>query len=603
MLSVSKRILVIAGTFATGLAVGILAIFAFQSMRPQKEHSPQDGAQGEIEQTSTKSANSLLSTSSGGVGQFEEIFDRDSISDQHSALHTTLSQATEQELKRWWTESKKIARDSHRKIAQQVILRNLTAKNPQEALRHINEVSIFQTDEALTTVFGEWAVLHLEGAIEAASTMVSSQRNVALQAILETRDDHPEDKLRSIARQLESEDTFLKWVSDTKVSKNIETPEESWEILLKDDVDDALQMETLVIVATTLYEQVGFKVLSKIYSEIEDYTSQRHLLRIIAQKNPIGALDYTRGLAADYDKLNLSTIIVRDWAKTNAQAAMEAISTLESSSFSSTLEDVVVTTWARTTPIKVIENIESISEQYRLSTLETAFATLAREDPMNALTTLSSVESYVGNTSSIQKKIVAEWSYLDPNAAADWVVNNFSDDDSQRRALLIEVLPRLVHLDPDEAFALAIAQPTINEGVNLDYLVIRELASTGNVDTVKKLLPHVKENSRAAVYGTVGELMVRESQTEEALELGEDLTQEQRSYYHVRVLSLWATINPKNLYESLENLPTSSIKSRAAMILIVGNRKQPLLTDDQIEQARTLLNSDDEATVKRIENR
>ena len=238
-----------------------------------------------------------------------------------------------------------------------------------------------------------------------------------------------------------------------------------------------------------------------------------------------------------------------------------------------------------------------------MSTLETAFATLAREDPMNALTKLSSVESYVGNTSSIQKKIVAEWSYLDPSAAADWVVNNFSDNDSQRRALLIEVLPRLARLDPDEAFALAIAQPTINEGVNLDHLVIQELASTGNVDTVKKLLPHVKENSRAAVYGTVGELMVRESQPEGALELGEDLTQEQKGFYYVRVLSLWAAINPKNLYESLESLPTPSIKSRAAMTLIVGNRKQPLLTDDQIEQARSLLDSDDEATVQRIENR
>ena len=603
MASMSKRILWIAGTFVTGLAVGILAVLAIQSILPHEEHSPQNIAHGEFEQTSPKSDNSLSSASTVRVGQFDKIFERDSIAEQYSFLQAALTHATEPELKRWWTESKKIARDSHRKIAQHVILRYLTAKNPNEAFRLIDEVSIFQTEAALTTVFSEWAALHLEGAIEAASTMVSSHRDIALQAILETRDDLPENDLRSIARQLDSEDTFLKMVSEVEVSKSIDDPKESWEIVLNDDVDDALQMETLVFVATAWYEQIGFEVLSKIYSEIEDYTSQRQLLKVIAQKNPIGALDYTRGLAADYDKLNLSTIIVRDWAKTDAQAALAAISTIESSSFSSTLEDIVVTTWARTTPIKVIENIESISEHHRLSTLETAFATLAREDPMDALTKLSSVESYVGNTSSIQKKIVAEWSYLDPSAAADWVVNNFSDDDSQRRALLIEVLPRLARLDPDEAFALAIAQPTINEGVNLDHLVIRELASTGNVDTVKKLLPHVKENSRAAVYGTVGELMVRESQPEGALELGEDLTQEQKSFYYVRVLSLWATINPKNLYESLESLPTPSIKSRAAMTLIVGNRKQPLLTDDQIEQARSLLDSDDEATVQRIENR
>ena len=113
-------------------------------------------------------------------------------------------------------------------------------------------------------------------------------------------------------------------VSEVEVSKSIDDPKESWEILLNDDVDDALQMETLVFVATAWYEQIGFEVLSKIYSEIEDYTSQRQLLRVIAQKDPIGALDYTRGLTADYDKLNLSTIIVRDWAKTDAQATLDS---------------------------------------------------------------------------------------------------------------------------------------------------------------------------------------------------------------------------------------------------------------------------------------
>lgn len=395
MASMSKRILVIAGTFVTGLAVGILAVLAFQSIRPHEEHSSQDIAHGEFEQTSPKRNNSSLSTSTVGVGKFEDIFKHKSIVEQYSVLQATLSHATEPELKRWWTESKKIARDSHRKIAQHVILRYLTAKDPHEAFRLIDEVSIFQTEAALTTVFSEWAVLHLEGAIEAAATMVSSQRRVALEAILETRDDLPENSLRSIARQLDSEDTFLKMVSEVEVSKSIDDPKESWEILLNDDVDDALQMETLVFVATVWYEQIGFEVLSKIYSEIEDYTSQRQLLRVIAQKDPIGALDYTRGLTADYDKLNLSTIIVRDWAKTDAQAALDAISTIESSSFSSTLEDVVVTTWARTTPTKVIENIESISEHHRLSTLETAFATLAREDPMNALTKLSFRDEYI----------------------------------------------------------------------------------------------------------------------------------------------------------------------------------------------------------------
>ena len=239
-----KRKSVVGMSFALGLVFGILAIVAIQKLSPINEQSTKNVALREVEQALSHSTQNNLTANTIDVGQFQEIFDGDSISDQYNALHTTLSQATEQELKRWWTESKKIARDSHRKIAQQVILRNLTAKNPKEAFRLIDEVSIFQTEAALTTVFSEWAVLHLEGAIEAASTMVSSQRKVALQAILTTRDDLPENSLRSIARQLGSEDTFLKLVSEVEVSKSIEAPEESWKTLLSDEVDDVLQVRT-----------------------------------------------------------------------------------------------------------------------------------------------------------------------------------------------------------------------------------------------------------------------------------------------------------------------------------------------------------------------
>ncbi len=597
------RIALIGVSFGVGLVFGILAIVVFQNIPSQDEQSSQGVAQGEVEQTWTNSANRISTADRIDVGQFQEIFEHESISDQYSALHSTLAKATEHELNDWWLQSQSIERDSQRKLAQRAILQNLTTINPQAALRKIDDVTQFEVDALLKSVFSQWSVSGLDSAVEAASTLLTRQRNVALQAILETRDDLIESKRRLIATQLSGEETFHKLSSDSLVAIRIKEPEQSWRILLNDDVDDALQVETLEIVAIALFEQVGFEVLSTIYSEVEDYSSQRHLLRTIARENPAGALDYTRGLAAEYDKLNLSTIVVRDWAKTNAQAALVGVSAIESRSFASKLEDVVLTTWARNNPIDVIENIETISEKSRLTTLETAFATLARKDPMNALATLSSAASFVGNTSSIQKKIVTEWSYLDPTAAADWVVSNYPADDSQRRALLMEVLPRLVHLDPDAAFAIAMDQPTLNEGVNLDYLVIRELALTGNVDKVKKLLPQVKDSSRLAVYHTTGELMVRESQTEEALELGKDLAEEHRSYYYVRVLSLWAATNPKNLYESLEDLPTLRIKSRAAMALKANNRKQPLLTDDQIEQVRTLLNSEDETTIERIENR
>lgn len=585
-----------------GLTLGALAVIAVFNFSPQKVDSTLDVTQGEVLQTSTKSTDGLSSVGSIKVGQFQELFEHRSIAEQYQALYTILASATLQELKDWWTHAQNIERLSHREIAQQAILRNLTLKSPKEALQCLEEVSRFQTDALLRSVFSEWAVSNLDGAIEAVTALESSRRNVALQAILESRDDLSENRRREIAVLLDGENTYLKLVSDTKASQRITEPKESWKILLNDDVDDSQQTESLAIVAEEWREQVGFEVLSKIYAEVEDYGTQLYLLKAIAQVDPTGALEYTRGLVAEYDKLNLSTIVVRNWARTDAQAALAAISTIEPSSFSSKLEDTVATTWARTTPSNVIDNIGAISEKFRLSTLETAFATIARQDPTKAFAKLSSVESYVGNTSSIVKKIVSEWSYQQPDAAVDWVINNFTQDDPQRRTLLMQVLPRLARQDPVRAFELAIAQTTLNEGLGLDHLVIRELALTGRVDMAKKLLPQVKDSSKAAVYGTVGELMVRESEALEALELGRGLTEKQQNFYFSRMMGLWAVTNPKDMYESLEDLPTSNLKSRAALSLILINRKQPVLTDNQIEHARSLLSSDAEAHLNRIVN-
>ncbi|MXZ55112.1 MAG: hypothetical protein F4227_03220 [Gammaproteobacteria bacterium] len=108
--------------------------------------------------------------------------------------------------------------------------------------------------------------------------------------------------------------------------------------------------------------------------------------------------------------------------------------------------------------------------------------------------------------------------------------------------------------------------------------------------------------SKAAVYGTVGELMVRESEELDALKLGKTLSEQHQSFYYIRVLSLWAATKPKNLYESLKDLPTKDLESQAALHLILVNRRQPVLSDDQIDHAKTLLSSADEKHLNRVVN-
>ena len=243
------RIALVGVSFGVGLVFGILAIVVFQNIASQNEQSTQDVARGEFEQTSTNSANKISTTNRNDVGQFQEIFKYESISEQDSALHSILSKATEHELNDWWLQSQTIERDSHRRLAQRVILQNLTTINPQDALRKIEKVSQFEVNALLKSVFSQWSVSKLEGAIEAAGSFSDPRRRIALQAIIEARDDLSESMRRSIASQLSGEETFLKLASDTLASQSITEPKQSWEILLNDSVKDSLQRDSLVIVA------------------------------------------------------------------------------------------------------------------------------------------------------------------------------------------------------------------------------------------------------------------------------------------------------------------------------------------------------------------
>ena len=604
----SKRGLQLGLSFGVGLSLGVLVCVVILSIvSPQKPES-NDVLPTDKHSSSSRITDSTPTARTAGIGLFREIFGHRNIADQSNALHSVLVQATEQELTEMWLHSKNIARKSHREIAQRTILQNLTATNPQEALRIIAGVSKFQTNDLLHSVFSQWSVSELDGAVSAATTFAAPQRRVALQAILGTRDDLSESKRRSIAVQLGGEEHYLKLVSDSKASQNLAEPKKSWDILVNDEVDNSLQEESLTIVAEAWFKQDGFEILSKIFTEFQDNTHPsevilQRLVHELAKVDPAGALNYTRTLPEGLEQSHLTDKIVGVWARTDPRAALAAIVDFKPASLVSELEKEIGSVWARTNPHELITNIEAISEEHRISPLKTAFLNIARKNPMEAITLLSSVEGYVGNTSTITKEIVLEWSLSEPDAAAVWIVDNFTSDDPYRQDLLKDVLPLLAVKDPNGAFDLAIKQPSSDGSNGLELQVIRVIARDGDIELAKKLLPKVKENTQVSAFSVVGSELVRASRTDEALELGKDFTGAKEKKYFESVMYSWVDKEAKKLYESIADLPSSKIKSIAARALIIRHQITPFFNDDQIDYARSFLNADDAAIVKRFENR
>lgn len=309
--------------------------------------------------------------------------------------------------------------------------------------------------------------------------------------------------------------------------------------------------------------------------------------------DPKEALDYTRGLVDENEQSYLSHLIVREWARSDALSALATVSNYEPSFLASGLEHTLALSWARSKPSELIDNVESVSMKTRVLSLEIAFGKIARRDPMEAIAKLGSVENHVGNTSTILNNIVNQWAKKQPDIATDWVLNNFSREDPQRHTLLKQVLPSLTRQDPIQAFELAMEQPAANQGSELEYSVFRQITREGDIELAKKLLPRVREKSKVFAYGDMAQALVDGGKTSEALEFGKDLEEEDRRSYQEYVVHLWSYSDPKDLYESLETLPTSILKSHAAERLIRNNLGKPLLTDDQIEHAKSFLNSED----------
>ncbi|MYF38024.1 MAG: hypothetical protein F4219_04550 [Gammaproteobacteria bacterium] len=589
-----KHIVVFGVTFTVGVTLGALGVISFQNFESQNETPTEGGAQIEERPISTEISDFGSSARPRDSGPIQEVLNQPSIFDQQTAIFDSLASATEQELKELWIRSQEIERQSHRKTVQHAILRKLATTNPHDALQLLDGVSIFEMDSMVGSLFSEWSISQLDEAIEAANTLSWERRKIAVEAILKTRDDLTEKRRHDIAIQLEEEEIFIKLTSDSKALENIEDPKKSWDTLLNDEVEDYQQRESLVKVAEVWWKQIGFEVLSKIYSaDIEDYQLKHQLLRKVAEIDLPLALDYTRDLTNEREKSNLSRIIVRIWARLDAQAALLAISSFEPASLASILEDEVSRIWASTRPIEVIENIEVIPEELRIDTLESAFARIAAQDPLDALAKVSLVEKLIDNTSSIIDSIVREWSHKEPRDATEWVLENYTPEDPQHRLLLLHALPRLARVEPNKAFELAIEHTTDGFLVRLDTEVVGEILDSGNLELVKELIPRVPDASKFRIYLTVSRVMIRQGQTEESLELGKDLVGEQKRAYYEGLMRNWSRSDPKDLYESLDDLPTSDLKSLAAAQLISSNKYTPQLTDDQIEHAKTYVTTDD----------
>lgn len=517
------------------------------------------------------------------------------------ALRNLLANSDETQVANLLNQSKDLFSNNQRYGIQTVVIRRLAQLNPKLALRHVREMSERNYPaQFVGVVYEEWVHSNLDEAIAHARTLDDDWKQSALHSIVQERNDLSEEVLKSIARDLGNEQIAITAIARQKLEDAMEDPERAWNEYAINMQDDRQHMWSIAEVASVWVEQSGLGVLDQIYQSLTNVEVRqnvmRNVLQDVAASDPAEA--FRIALTVENDQYHhIARNVIDTWARSNPQAALTAASSVEKKTLRRELEEEVVRTWAYEEPHRVLDSVDSFPRYVQASAISSALGQIVRESPEEAVSLIAGMESGATRLSAANT-VASTWSYQDPKAALDWVLNEPSVEDL-RPQLLSGILYGLVRVDPELAMSAALSQPIeegkegMRRGMGMELNVISSL-SYSDLDKALELLPRVRKGpTKLQAYQVVSGALIRNGDVDEALNMAQQFPKSERSDFYVAVATAWAGSDPEGLLNSMSRLPTEKAKSRAAMSLISYNRFQEALTDEQIEEAKKYLTDED----------
>ncbi len=511
-------------------------------------------------------------------------------------LHLLLLNANEQQLLELLAESKEVDRRK-RPHLQRPILQRLSQIDPNQAYAQIELLTADDPKQLIEAVFAEWSSSNLEEAVVFASSLDENSRFAALKSILFERTDLSADERRDIARQLGHERYAVNLNMQEMLSKPIDNPEETWNELVDEIKDDPGQSWALATVARAWAEKSGVRILDRVSRALNnDQTRQWVLgsvLRKVAESDPQSAFEYALKLDSSPGGFGSLVAGVTDtWIKSDPRSAFEAASQVEKLGLRRRLQDSVVRAWAYEMPRDVLSALDTLPDHLHHSATRAAIGAWVQEDPNEAADFVARMDSQSRKLAA--SNLVAIWSSQeDYSAALDWIQTEPRMADL-KPLLLPETLMYLAYRDPTLAMETALAQPISGDAPGLEASMIFYLASK-DPDEALEFLPQVRSGStKMAAFGHLGNSYIQNGASDEAVSLAKQLPASKQTEYFQSLFTSWTRRDPDDLLDSLDQLPTEDVKSKAAVALLKEyDRRNSALYEQQAQRARKYLSAKD----------
>lgn len=505
-----------------------------------------------------------------------------------ATLRRMLSDKDVQEVLDLFEQAEEISQPNLRLRLQAGIVQKLATLDPQKALEISLDEPTLNRNRLIEAVFKEWFGSSLEDAVKSASTLNYGERLIALKTVYQYRDDLPLDELKQIAVQLGHVRKVRNLQEELAKRAAYTDPRYWWNTILNDPWPDRSQLFVLLAIAEARVQAEGHEVLSEIANAIEHHATRtdlvKRLIDQLAETDPERAFGYDTDLYQQTDG-SIFRSSVSEWAKTDPGAALEAVSKLDSQLHRLRLQNSIANSWARTDPHTLLShNLEKLSQTAQSSARRTAIAEIAKTSPQEAKKFLANLPQSEVETVAI--RIAQRWSNTNIAETIDWIKADSNVEKHQRRLFAV-VLDELLKGDLDIAMQFALDHTIDSSQDSLEFRFFRYLLGKNELENALEFLPRMREGEGkfGASLDLALNLLINQD-IDRALELGELVAIEHKSFYFTTLFESWALYDAQGMYRSLKHLKEEKLKRTAAKAL---HNNDSSLNERQIKHLKSLM--------------
>ncbi|MXW06757.1 MAG: hypothetical protein F4Z87_01260 [Gammaproteobacteria bacterium] len=539
------------------------------------------------------------------------------------AIDGLLATATFEDTVDLLSESKMVEKLVVRDIVQDQIFRKLASIDPQRALTYANDFPLILRNKFTSVIFSEWSLSDINAAIAFGRGYIgrleSTQKIAVLTGILESNPSLSESIKQIVVSDFELTYDELTLLERSMGANLFDEPLEAWSSILADAEDDFSQTEELVDVVLAAVERGGIEVLIEMHKSLEDRRTRNEVFRTVlidnlAQQDIASAFDYAVKLQ---DGTNRATVfeIAENWARNDPNAALSALRQISDAALREHVRGEILLTWARSdaevalkviselsqsdkrdqilaealwvwagrNPRNVLQRLDTLPSNLQALAKERAVGMLAHEAPLEAIDYLSDLPNPRAKR-NLATDIVWKWAQQDIHVAFEWLLTE-SEVEDYRTNLVSQMRSFVTAENVESLIELALKHSPNEAGIGYEGMLLSQL-SVKDLELAKTMLSRVREGrSQLIVQVAIGtKLLFTEDDRQSAFDFGKQIPEGQRTEYEGMLVAVWATREPKKAFEYIDQLSTSSARSRAAMWLTAYHNVYSTLSDEQLEE-------------------